>query len=86
MLIAIGIIFWIYALGLVTKMNHEKNISIVVKRTEALFEPRADATAYFDLNEGKRVKVLKETGAWVKIERLDGKSGWVLKENIKEIY
>ncbi len=66
-------------------MNHQKNWAIVLKVSAARFEPRENATAYFELSKGTKVKILQEEGSWVKIQRLDGKVGWIKREALEEI-
>ncbi len=44
--------------------------------------PESDATELFILHEGSEVLLLDQRGEWVKIQLLDGKSGWVPREAI----
>ena len=51
--------------------------AVCVERVEARFEPSSQATAYFKIPEGTEVKILREKERWFKVERSDGKAGWV---------
>ncbi len=44
---------------------------------EARFAPEAKATPHFDLPEGAVVTVLMRETGWAKVQRPDGKAGWV---------
>jgi tetratricopeptide (TPR) repeat protein len=59
--------------------------SVCVERVEARFEPSAQATAYFKIPEGAELKVLREKERWFKVERSDGKTGWVLIKSVERI-
>jgi tetratricopeptide (TPR) repeat protein len=54
-----------------------KEAIIVVKNTDAKFEPFDSATTHFTLYEGSKVAIVSPKGSWYKIERSDGKTGWV---------
>ena len=58
---------------------------IVAKQLEAKFEPRENATGHYELYEGSRVRVLQREGEWLKIQRPDGKSGWIPAAGLEEI-
>jgi len=68
---------FVYSASLIAKVRIEHNIAIVMTETDAFFEPRTDSTVHFTLSEGIQARILKTQGTWVKIERLDGKIGWV---------
>jgi len=77
--------FLVYSAGLVAKVKIEKNLAVVMSATDTFFEPRTDSTAHFKISEGMKVRILKSQGFWVKIERLDGKIGWVDQKVLEEI-
>lgn len=64
-----------------------KERAVVLKDTAAVFEPRQDAETHFSLYEGNIVKVLKaeEEGGWRKVERFDGKAGWVRADVVNQV-
>jgi len=57
--------------------------AIVLDKTlEARFEPLEAATVYFELTAGSKTRVVSCKQDWCKIERGDGKQGWVNKEGL----
>ena len=58
---------------------------VVAKGVECKYEPIDSSTTYYTLREGARVNILSARNGWLKIERLDGKIGWVDKEAVKQI-
>ncbi len=53
------------------------DLYLLTESAESYFEPRADSTVHFKLSEGMKTKILKSEGNWLKIRRMDGKTGWV---------
>ncbi len=82
---ALAILFLIYGNGFLGKLENENHWYVVVAATPARFEPRDAATIHFELPEGGRIKVLKEEGPWLKIERPDGQEGWIPKTVAEKI-
>ncbi len=79
-------LIWISHAGiLVFKVNQQKDQAIILQKTDAFFEPRIKATIHFSLSEGTKVKSLKVEPPWVKIERSDGKMGWVQADTLEKI-
>jgi len=76
---------FIYSTGLVAKVQAELELAVVMTGSNTLFEPRTDSTVHFKLSEGMKARILKRQGNWIKIERLDGKVGWVDREVLEEI-
>lgn len=64
-------------LGAVWRSSDSSGRAVVLSRTEALFEPSAQATAYFKVPEGAEVRIQRHKDGWIKIQRADGRSGWV---------
>ncbi|VAX37262.1 BatE [hydrothermal vent metagenome] len=81
----LGFVLIIYLVGFYLKVQSEKNIAIMVLSTDAKFEPRTNATMHFSLPAGSKVRNIKTKNGWVKIQRRDGKLGWVLAESIERI-
>lgn len=50
---------------------------VITKTVDVKFEPINNATTYFTLHEGMKVKITATNENWYKIKRLDNKSGWV---------
>ncbi len=59
--------------------------AIAVTSAEVFFEPREEATVHFTLKEGEKVRILKQEGLWLKIERPDQKVGWVALKTVERI-
>ena len=81
----LGILFLFYTFGFVFKYSSEINRGIITESTVSKFEPRDIATIHFELNAGEHIKIIKIEGVWVKIERYDGKIGWIRKEKMQNI-
>ncbi len=81
----LGIIFLIYVMGAVIKIDQEKNCAIMTTSGSAFYEPTEKATAYFSLLEGDEVKLLSKEAGWYKIKGPDGKLGWVSSKFLEKI-
>ena len=76
----------IYLMGAVIfQLVDRAGQAVCVERVEARFEPSAQATAYFKIPEGAELKVLREKERWFKVERSDGKAGWVPLKSVERI-
>jgi tetratricopeptide (TPR) repeat protein len=64
-------------------LNHEAIVA--VSSAASRFEPRAQATVYYDLYEGMKVYILSYDGDWVKVKGPDGKLGWIERGSIEII-
>jgi hypothetical protein len=51
--------------------------AVVLRETQAHFEPQEESTVHFHLVAGEPVRVVKASGDWLKVRRFDGKAGWV---------
>ena len=67
------------------KVLSQENLAIVLSEIGSKFEPKEKATTHFELYEGDKVEILKETEGWAKIKRFDDKLGWIPNKNIEEI-
>lgn len=70
---------------LFVQLYDQQGRAVVMNPMEAQFEPKEGGTSHFALVEGQLVRVMREKDGWIKISRLDGKSGWVPKEVIEKI-
>jgi len=77
--------FLIFTIGLMAKVEYERDLAVAIYSGKSYFEPRRDSTVHFKLPEGMKAKILKSKGEWTKIQRLDGKSGWVSKNMLEKI-
>lgn len=74
---ALAVLFILSAIGLARKISYFEKGAIILRDTEVKFEPLAVATTYFKLGAGEWAGVIEKSGAWYKLRRNDGKSGWV---------
>lgn len=58
---------------------------VYVEQAPVKSEPNNRSQAAFNLHAGTKVKVVDQLNDWRKIEIADGKSGWLLSDEIKEI-
>ena len=87
LLFLILIIFIPAMLAFNRKLDYfDKSAVIISKETEAKFGPLQDATTFFMLPEGSKVKILDQTFDWFKIRRFDGKEGWVAKSDAEKMF
>ena len=80
-----GFIFIVFLGGFILKEQITQSQAIVIENAQARFEPRLEATVYFELSEGSQVGLVEDGNAWVKIKRGDGKLGWVEKAKIEKV-
>lgn len=72
------LVFWIYLFSFTfTQFVIKKRAVVVTQNTDSKFEPFENATTHFTLNEGEDVIIVSQKGSWTKVERLDGKQGWL---------
>ena len=87
--IALSILVMVFSLASVSFAQKAKLVGreavITADSTEAKFEPFDRATTHFTLYEGATVLLIQSKGEWQKVERADGKAGWVKSEAIEPI-
>ncbi len=69
----------------VSKSKDTLKAAVILEDAQARFEPSDQATQHFYLFAGEKIFVVKIEGAWAKIERLDGKLGWVQASSFEKI-
>jgi tetratricopeptide (TPR) repeat protein len=67
------------------KAENDRPAIVFSASTEVKSEPNLASTNAFTLHEGTKVLVLEETKDWKRIKLIDGKTGWILAEDIKEL-
>ncbi len=83
---AVIALFTLTAIALNRKIDYLNNGAIVInKGLDAKFEPFDNATTYFTLSQGSKIKVIDVTNNWYKIKRSDEKIGWVNKSGVEMI-
>ncbi len=60
-----------------------KDAVVMQDEADSRYGPFDSATTFFKLREGMKVKILKDKAGWYKIERPDGKVGWVKKSDLE---
>lgn len=65
----------------------KQNRPAIVFATETTVkaEPNLRSDAVFTLHEGTKVQILDVVSDWKKIRLIDGKTGWIIAEDIKEL-
>lgn len=58
---------------------------VFVQQTEVKTAPTVSSEVSFELHEGTKVKVLESLDNWKKIKIADGKTGWIVADDIKEL-
>jgi tetratricopeptide (TPR) repeat protein len=86
--LAIGLltlVFVFHLFALLAKIDDLADRAVILAQTDVKYEPESAATTHFTASEGWKVRILKESSGWVKVERPDGLEGWVPKEKIERI-
>ncbi len=63
----------------------DKEAIVISESPEARFEPFEKATAYFTLYEGMKVYIVESKKGWRKVERFDGKAGWIRDKEVEKV-
>lgn len=63
----------------------ERAAIVFAEQTSIKSEPNNRSQAVFDLHAGTKVEVMDQLNDWKKIQLSDGKTGWVLASDIKEL-
>ncbi|MFH0754829.1 MAG: SH3 domain-containing protein [Candidatus Omnitrophota bacterium] len=74
--LGIALIIYIVAAGVVL-IAYRSGMGVCIQKVDARFEPNSQATVYFKIPEGVELKALRSKDDWVKVQRSDGKIGWV---------
>ncbi|WP_026808602.1 tetratricopeptide repeat protein [Arenibacter latericius] len=67
------------------RYNSERPAIIYVEQAPIKPEPNNRSQAIFNLHAGTKVQVVEEMQDWKKIELADGKTGWLLSNEIREL-
>jgi hypothetical protein len=74
------------SLTVITGMEQRNPKAVVIESGgEVRFEPKAQTTIYYHLAEGTRVCILEKKPGWIRIQRRDGKIGWIEDKFLTEI-
>jgi len=72
---------WIFFQG----VKGKQNLAVILEKSDTKFEPTLEATTHFKISEGQEVRIIDSAGLWLKIQRSDGKIGWVESSILEEI-
>ena len=70
------------------KYNLEKNDKpaiVFAKESQIKSEPNLRSSEAFKLHEGTKVQILDTVNNWKRIRLADGKTGWIVSEDIKAL-
>ena len=81
----LSLLFIFHIFALFAKIDSLQDRAIIISSTEVKYEPEEKATTYFTAYEGWKVRYLKESSGWAKIERPDGLQGWIPKDKLERI-
>jgi len=85
MLILICITFLFSLHSIWTDSNISQGI-IYTPSVKVLSEPNTQSTILFQVHEGLKVSITQYSSNWVEIELVDGKSGWISRNQIRAIH
>ncbi len=68
------------------KQNFAQKEGIIFTSTVTVNSaPTSNSTDLFSLHSGSKVQVIDEIGDWINVEIVNGNSGWIMKNTIKEL-
>lgn len=67
------------------KAQKDRPAIIFVQETKVKSEPNLRSNEVFILHEGTKVQVLDTVDSWKKIQLIDGKIGWIVADDLKEL-
>jgi tetratricopeptide (TPR) repeat protein len=78
-------VFLVFAAGFILKLQYEDGLAIMTDNASAKFEPTENSTIHYELLQGSKARLIKTEDNWAKIERMDGRLGWVPAEKLETI-
>jgi len=81
-LILLAILFIFFASSRTKALARADQAVILPKTVDVHIAPEADTEVDFQLHEGLRVRLLDNFEGWRKVELVDGRTGWVLKDAV----
>lgn len=67
------------------KIENEHTVIVFAQSTQVRSEPLNRSEVSFVLHEGTKVTITEEEDEWSRILLADGKEGWILKKDLKEL-
>lgn len=83
--IAVAILLFLIALDSITVTNRTREGIIYDQIVVAYSAPSVRATKLFELHEGLKVSIPEQNDEWFQIELLDGKTGWIPKDKLRQL-
>ena len=85
LLTIISFCFFLLCVSINNKYKTNKFAIVFSPKVEVMSAPSKQSTELFNLHIGTKVKISDSINNWINIVLENGKKGWILKENIKEI-
>ena len=82
---AMMLFFVVMAFMLYSDAVKDRPAIVFAESTEVRNEPTLQGEAIFILHEGTKVQVLDDDGDWLRIRLVDGKDGWILESDLREL-
>jgi tetratricopeptide (TPR) repeat protein len=81
----LGVCSLVFAYSAFAKAEKDRPAIVFSTKSEVKSEPNLGSTNAFTLHEGTKVLVLEDIKNWKRIQLVDGKSGWILSEDLREL-
>lgn len=82
---ALSVLFLFFAYANYKYQKNNTEALVFVQQTDVKTAPSMSSAVSFQLHEGTKVKILERVDNWKKIKLADGKIGWIVAEDVKEI-
>jgi tetratricopeptide (TPR) repeat protein len=83
--IVVAILLFMISIDSITITNRTREGIIYDQIVIAYSAPSVRATRLFELHEGLKVSISEQNDEWYQIELLDGKTGWIPMENLRQL-
>lgn len=83
--LVLAIVALVFAFHKFKMVSNDQPAIVFAQETKIKSEPNLRSVEAFVLHEGTKVQVLDTINDWKKIKLSDGKTGWVIKEDIKMV-
>ena len=74
-----------FAYSAFAKAKNDNPAIVFASETEVKSEPSLGSTLVFKLHEGTKVQILEKVNDWNRIQLIDGKTGWLPANDIKQL-
>jgi tetratricopeptide (TPR) repeat protein len=83
--IVVAFLLFMIAIDSITITNRTREGIIYDQIVIAYSAPSVRATRLFEIHEGLKVSISEQNDEWYQIELLDGKTGWIPMENLRQL-